>query len=69
MGQEKHTYYNYQFEHTTVSVANHPDIQTQAVAEALVIHPLLLNWWKRTTGWMKYLKLLSIPPVPVSVSR
>ena len=47
MGQEKHTYYNYQFKHTAVSVANHPDIRTQAVAEALNIHPFMLSRWKK----------------------
>jgi transposase len=45
--KEKHTFYNYQFKHTAVSVANHPDIQTQAVAEALDIHPFMLSRWKK----------------------
>lgn len=47
MKKEKHTFYNYQFKHTAVSVANHPDIQTQAVAEALRIHPFMLSRWKK----------------------
>jgi len=47
MGQEKHTYYNYQFKHTAVSIANHPDIQTSSVAEALNIHPFMLSRWKK----------------------
>jgi transposase len=47
MKKEKHTYYNYQFKHTAVSVSNHPDIQTQAVAEALNIHPFMLSRWKK----------------------
>lgn len=47
MKREKHTYYNYQFKHTAVSVSNHPDIQTQAVAEALNIHPFMLSRWKK----------------------
>lgn len=47
MKKEKHTFYNYQFKHTAVSVANHPDIQTQAVAEALDIHPFMLSRWKK----------------------
>lgn len=47
MKKEKHTFYNYQFKHTAVSVANHPDIQTQAVAVALDIHPFMLSRWKK----------------------
>lgn len=47
MKKEKHTFYNYQFKHTAVSVANHPTIQTQAVAEALNIHPFMLSRWKK----------------------
>lgn len=47
MTKEKHTFYNYQFKHTAVSVANHPDIQTRAVAEALSIHPFMLSRWKK----------------------
>lgn len=47
MTQEKHTFYNYQFKHTAVSVANHPYIQTQDVAEALNIHPFMLSRWKK----------------------
>jgi len=47
MKKEKHTFYNYQFKHAAVSVANHPDIQTQAVAEALNIHPFMLSRWKK----------------------
>jgi transposase len=47
MRKEKHTYYNYQFKHTAVSVSNHPYIQTQDVAEALNIHPFMLSRWKK----------------------
>ena len=47
MKKEQHTYYNYQFKHTAVSVANHPEIQTQAVADALNIHPFMLSRWKK----------------------
>lgn len=47
MKKEKHTYYNYQFKHTAVSVANHPYINTQDVAEALNIHPFMLSRWKK----------------------
>ncbi len=47
MKKEKHTYYNYQFKHTAVSVSNHPYIQTQDVAEALNIHPFMLSRWKK----------------------
>ncbi len=44
--REIHTYYNYQFKHTAVSVTNHPDIQTVDVAEALDIHPIMLYRWR-----------------------
>ncbi len=47
MKKAKHTFYNYQFKHTAVSVANHPDIPTQAVAMALNIHPFMLSRWKK----------------------
>jgi len=47
MRKEKHTFYNYQFKHTAVSVANHPYINTQDVAEALNIHPFMLSRWKK----------------------
>jgi transposase len=30
-----------------VHAANHPDIQTRAVAEALNIHPFMLSRWKK----------------------
>lgn len=44
--KEIHTYYNYQFKHTAVSVTNHPDIQAVDVAEALNIHPIMLYRWR-----------------------
>lgn len=47
MKKEKHTFYNYQFKHTAVSVSNHPYINTQDVAEALNIHPFMLSRWKK----------------------
>ena len=47
MKKAKHTFYNYQFKHAAVSVANHPNIQTQSVAEALNIHPFMLSLWKK----------------------
>lgn len=40
--REEHTYYNYQFKHTAVSVTQHPNIQAIHVAEALKIHPIML---------------------------
>lgn len=47
MKKPKHTFYNFQFKHTAVSVANHPDIQGRSVAEALNIHPIMLYRWKK----------------------
>ena len=47
MVKDKHTFYNFQFKHTAVTVANHPDIQGRSVAEALDIHPIMLYRWKK----------------------
>lgn len=45
--KEKHTFYNYHFKHTAVSVTNHPDILSVDVAEALGIHPIMLYRWRQ----------------------
>lgn len=45
--KEVHTYYNFQFKHTAVSVTNHPDILSVDVAEALNIHPIMLYRWRQ----------------------
>ena len=45
--KEVHTYYNYQFKHTAVSVTNHPNILSVDVAEALNIHPIMLYRWRQ----------------------
>lgn len=45
--KEKHTFYNYQFKHTAVSITNHPNIQSVDVAEALGIHPIMLYRWRQ----------------------
>jgi len=47
MKKETHYYYKYQFKTAAVSVANHPEIKTRAVAEALNIHPFMLSRWKK----------------------
>ncbi len=44
--KEEHTYYNYQFKHTAVTVTNHPNIQSIDVADALKIHPIMLYRWR-----------------------
>ena len=44
--KEIHTFYNYQFKHTAVSVTNHPNILSVDVAEALGIHPIMLYRWR-----------------------
>ena len=41
-----HTFYNYQFKHTAVTVTNHPNIQAIDVAEVLKIHPIMLYRWR-----------------------
>ena len=45
--KEKHTFYNYQFKHTTVKITDHPNIQSVDVAEALGIHPIMLYRWRQ----------------------
>lgn len=45
--KEVHTYYNFQFKHTAVSITNHPFIQANHVAEALAIHPIMLYRWRQ----------------------
>lgn len=47
MKKETHYFYKYHFKVAAVKTANHPDIQTQAVAEALNIHPFMLSRWKK----------------------
>jgi transposase len=43
---KKHRYSN-EFKVTAVRMANAPDIETKAVAEALHIHPFMLSRWKK----------------------
>jgi transposase len=43
---KKHRYSN-EFKVTAVKLANAPDIETKAVAEALHIHPFMLSRWKK----------------------
>ena len=43
---KKHRYGN-EFKVTAVKMANAPDIETKAVAEALNIHPFMLSRWKK----------------------
>ena len=45
--KEKHTFYNYQFKHTTVKITDHPNIQAVDVAQALGIHPIMLYRWRQ----------------------
>ncbi len=45
--KEFHTYYNFQFKHTAVSISEHACIQTNHVAEALGIHPIMLYRWRQ----------------------
>ena len=47
MNKETHYFYRYHFKQAAVLVANHPSIQTKAVAEALNIHPFTLSRWKK----------------------
>ena len=40
--KEIHTFYNFQFKHTAVSITNLPNILSVDVAEALNIHSIML---------------------------
>ena len=43
----KHTFYNFQFKHTAVTVANHNEIQANLVADALGMHPGMIYRWQK----------------------
>lgn len=45
--KEFHTYYNFQFKHTAVTITEHAFIQANHVAEALGIHPIMLYRWRQ----------------------
>jgi len=46
-GRMKKHRYSDEFKVTAVKMANAPDIETKAVAEALNIHPFMLSRWKK----------------------
>ena len=46
-GRRKKHRYSDEFKVTAVKMANAPDIETKAVAEALHIHPFMLSRWKK----------------------
>jgi transposase-like protein len=45
--EKKHTFYNFQFKHTAVTITNRPNLQSFDVAEALSIHPIMLYRWRQ----------------------
>lgn len=45
--RETHTFYNFQFKHTAVSITEHPNKQSIEVAEALRIYPVMLYRWRQ----------------------
>lgn len=47
MSKRKHRRYDLEFKRQAVVLANHPDIMTQDVAQALDIHPFMLSRWKK----------------------
>jgi len=47
MKNETHFFYKYIFKQAAVKVANHSNIQTKDVADALDIHPFMLSRWKK----------------------
>jgi transposase len=47
VGPKKVHRYSNEFKIQAVKLANHPDIQTQDVAQALDIHPFMLSKWKK----------------------
>lgn len=46
-GRMKKHRYSGEFKVTAVKLANAPDIETKAVAEALNIHPFMLSRWEK----------------------
>jgi len=47
VGPKKVHRYTVEFKIQAVQLANHPEIQTQDVAQALDIHPFMLSKWKK----------------------
>ncbi len=47
VGPKKVHRYTIEFKIQAVRLANHPEIQTQDVAEDLDIHPFMLSKWKK----------------------
>jgi len=47
VGPKKVHRYSLEFKVQAVRLANHPEIQTQDVAQALDIHPFMLSKWKK----------------------
>ena len=47
VGPKKAHRYSLEFKIQAVKLANHPEIQTQDVAQALDIHPFMLSKWKK----------------------
>ena len=47
VGPKKVHRYTIEFKIQAVRLANHPEIQTQDVAQALDIHPFMLSKWKK----------------------
>ena|SRR5580765_3607331 len=47
VGPKKVKRYSSEFKIQAVKLANHPEIQTQDVAQALDIHPFMLSKWKK----------------------
>jgi transposase len=47
VGPKKVHRYTLQFKVQAVQLANHPEIQTRDVAQALDIHPFMLSKWKK----------------------
>jgi transposase len=47
VGPKKVKRYSNEFKIQAVKLANHPEIQTQDVAQALDIHPFMLSKWKK----------------------
>ena len=47
VGPKKVHRYTLEFKIQAVRLANHPEIQTQDVAQALDIHPFMLSKWKK----------------------
>ena len=71
VGPKKVHRYTLEFKIQAVRLANHPEIQTQDVAQALDIHPFMLSKWKKDyrEGKLKPLRIPTRDPEKAALRR